>query len=122
MDKKKYRIELDFGFEIELEIKQDEETKAILHEINNFWMGAKERLRDSNNCIATVVCKLIAVEVIRLQCSNAFYESTKSVIDAFDKGIEGFYKLNGTDGLTLISIGCPFDARDLELTVVEIDD
>jgi len=95
-------VEHDSGFEVQLEFKQDKETKVILYEMNNFWIGADERLQDAKGCIYTTVSKLIAIEILRLQCWSGFYSNENIVIDKFNEGIEGFYPIDGSVGIKLI--------------------
>lgn len=115
--KDKYIVELDGNFEMTVEIKNDESTLKVLHEINNFWSGSKSRLSSAKGCIDTAVLKLIAGEVVRFQARTAFNEDLDSVLKEFNGGIEGYYPMDGSFGIEIIDIEIPFSPSDLDFDV-----
>lgn len=119
IETKRYMVELDANFEMEVVIFQNEATKKILHEINNFWGGSGSRLSNNDGCIDKTVCDLMASEVVRHQARTSFNESLESVIEAFKEGIEGFYPVDGSCGIEIVEIGIPFSPSDLDFFVHE---
>ncbi len=117
---KKYTIELDCDFEMNIGISQDEDTKKRLQEINDFWSGSEDRLLNFSGDIYKTVCSLIAKEVVRLQSITSFNSTKESIIEVFNEGIEGFYPLDGSEGIEILEINIPFSPWDLTFDITEV--
>lgn len=101
-----------FDFKVEFDINS--KTEKICNEINNFWGGNEDRLEAANNCIYNCVTRLIANEIIRLQMKSSFYCGEDAAIKEFNKGIEGFYPIDGSYGIKLIYCD-DFELNDLDV-------
>jgi hypothetical protein len=93
--KKEYQLTYADGYEMRVEIDHSILTEEKLHELNNFWGGARERLiRDS-----------VLNAVLKMLCSTFMAESVDrmDVEAAFNSGeIEGWPPLDGSWGIKLL--------------------
>lgn len=95
MNLKQYTLEYADGYEITVEIDHDVLTEEKLHEINNFWCYAEDRLiRDD---VLTAVLKMFLVAWMRESCESFDPEA------AFNAGqVEGWLPLDGRFGMKLV--------------------
>ena len=98
-------------FEAVIEIDHSILTDEKLHEILNFWSGAKERLEKADNNITVAVLKALCVRIFTLSVQ------VLDVVAEFDykagKGVEGWPAMDGSYGIKII--------RYEELTVEDED-
>lgn len=102
--------------DIKLIFDDNEDTKKISHEMNDFWSGNKDRLKDADDDIYKCVSKLIANEIIRLHMKSSFYCGVDAAVKAFEDGIEGFYPIDGSYGIKLEYCD-DFELSDLEVNI-----
>jgi hypothetical protein len=99
MSIKRYKVSYDWSFDMVVDIDHGVCKDDLLHEINNFWSEADYRLSQADGDIAQAVLKLLA---------QAAFRSTIADWNALDefkvKGVEGWPLLNGSAGITLVSI------------------
>lgn len=116
MDNKiRITIEYEHMFDVSIDFLDNEETKKTCHFINDFWGGEKERLEKADGCIYKCATRLIANEIIRLQMRSSFYCGIDAPKEAFNKGIEGFYPIDGTHGIELYAVD-DFELNDLDFS------
>lgn len=108
---KRYVLEYADGYEVTVEIDHDIMTDEQLHEINNFWSGAKGRLyRDS---VLNAVLKMFLVRWMQESC-EAFDPEAR-----FNSGeVEGWPPLDGRYGIKLVNYD-PFDFESENVYVRE---
>ncbi len=105
---KRYKgTHLDTGFEVVVEIDSSVMTEEKLHEINNFWSGAEDRLDDADGIVVNAVLKMLSAEVFRLSIDHMLVE------ECFDwkcrytgkqrNGIEGWPEMDGSFGIKIVS-------------------
>lgn len=103
---KKYLVEHDTGAGMTVEIDHSLMTEKELHELNNFWSCAKDRLSDEGGNILNTVLKLLLERVLSVQFEQGL--NTQGVINAFDwdynGGQEGYPKLDGSSGIKLLDV------------------
>ena len=122
---KKYKVSHDSGAEMTVEIDHSIMTENELHELNNFWSGAKDRLSDEDGNILEVALKLLLERVLSVQFEGGL--NTQGVINAFDwdyphgnGGQEGYPKLDGSIGIKLLDVeGFEFLTCDMSISEVQ---
>lgn len=118
---KKYLVEHDTGAGMVVEIDHTIMTGEKLHELNNFWSCAKDRLAEEGGNILNTVLKDLLKQVLQVQFEGGL--STEGVINAFDwdyphgnGGQEGYPKLDGSWGIKLLSVaGVEFLSCDISV-------
>lgn len=120
--KKRYYISHVNDGAIEVEIDHDIMTEEKLHEINNFWTSADFRLACCKGNVLHAVLKNLAADVITENVSYTL--NLTGVIRRFDyqdgQGVEGWPKMDGSDGITITNIETPsFDDDDMTVEEVE---
>lgn len=107
-----YRVEDENGLGIVVDIDHAIVTDAALHEINNFWSGAKIRLTVANGDILLCVLRLLWRSVMYLTME------THSVREQFNGNeVEGWPRMNGTQGWGLVNYDIPaFDPDNVTHT------
>ncbi|EBI0307127.1 DUF2528 family protein [Salmonella enterica] len=83
-------------------------TDELLHQINNFFIGAEERYQDNNCDITATVLKMMA-ETCFDQTDSAGYWSERGVVDLVDGNMEGWPPLNGSKGIRILSCDVPIE-------------
>jgi hypothetical protein len=112
--KKRYTVTYDWNFEMVVEIDHEVCKDELLHEINNFWSDSDFRLSQADGNILHAVLKLMAQMAFRLNVSD--WRDTASLLKAPDTCPEGWPVLDGSAGITLISIDdFEFDADEFTI-------
>lgn len=110
---KRYTVSYDDRFDMVVEIDHDILTDAKLHEINDFWSDAEDRVRDERGNITKVVLKLLAARAFVLTLTSF------DAIKAFSgkNGQEGWPAMDGSEGIKIVRIDeVVFEASDLDVT------
>ncbi len=118
MNVKKYKLIYDFR-EIEIEVDHNKISEKDLHQINDFWSGSTERLNANENNVLYAVLKMLAIQIIQVQIEYNYNEF--GVIGVFDKGIEGWPKMDGTNGFKIVSVD-EFLPDDYDISIEEIEE
>ncbi|MRV72524.1 DUF2528 family protein [Duganella sp. FT92W] len=74
------------------------ETVALCTEINGFWSGADERIKEADGDVVLAVLEML--------CRRALYEDLTSLNALHDftvRGVEGWPLLDGSEGIKLVS-------------------
>lgn len=104
-----------------VEVDHDVLTENELHQINEFWVSADERLEECDNDILHVVLGLLA-EVCFRHCFDGRF-SASMLIDAFESGVEGWPRMDGSAGIKIIGCDEPdFFISDMVITKWEDED
>lgn len=95
-------------------------TNELLHEMNNFFAGAKYRLDQSHGNITTAILKQLATECFNQQSDLSCSWSTQGLINQFANGnIEGFPPMDGSAGIKIIDCDTLY-INDEDMRVEEI--
>ncbi len=118
---KKYQIDYDYKGDVVIEIDHAIFTTEKVEEINNFWGGAKDRIRDDGTALFAVL-KMLAGELLRIELSGA-YPIAYGIAGAFDwdknRGIEGWPKMDGSAGIKIISVDeIYYESNDMKVTEI----
>lgn len=116
MAKKRYSLLYAIQFEVVVEIDDTICTDELLHEINNFWSGAEDRLDDSDGDVTLAVLKMLCTMCLRV--------STSSFVVPYlthSHNEEGWPVLDGSWGIKLISVD-DFEFEDSEVTVNSVEE
>jgi len=110
-NKKTYVVEWDYKADVRIEIDHDLITDELLHEINNFWGGAEERIEEEGS-VLNAVLKLLAQEALSEQVRSLY-----NVAEEFKtEPPEGWPKLDGSCGIKLLSCDeVTFDRDDMTI-------
>lgn len=112
--KKRYTVSYDWSFDMVVEIDHEVCKDELLHEINNFWSDAEFRLTRSDGNIVRVVLTLLAQMAFRLNISD--WRDTVSLLKSSETCPEGWPVLDGSSGITLVSIDdFEFDADEFTI-------
>lgn len=114
--KKRYTVSYDWSFDMVVEIDHEVCKDELLHEINNFWSDAEWRLSEADGSILQAVLKLMAQMAFRLNVSD--WRDTVSLLKKSDTCPEGWPVLDGSAGITLVSID-DFEFEVDEFTIKE---
>lgn len=120
---KRYRLDAPFAeFEVLVEIDHDLLTEELLHEINDFWSGSKERLTDAHGIVLDAVLGILyrTLWFVVIESGNT---SPESIAQEFARR-EGWPPLDGTNGIKIIHVdSVDFDHIPTieEATVITID-
>jgi hypothetical protein len=121
---KKYLVEHDTGAGMTVEVDHSLITDKELHELNNFWSNAKDRLNDEGGNILNTVLKLLLERVLSVQFEQDL--NTQGVINAFDwdyqygnGGQEGYPKLDGSSGIKLLDV-IGFELLTCDMSISEV--
>ena len=119
---KKYLVEHESGAGMVVEVDHSLMTDAELHDLNNFWSCARERLSDEDGDILHTVLKDLLNQVLRVQFEGDL--NLQGVLNAFDYhgggGQEGYPKLDGSAGIKLLKVdGIELFASDMTVKVEE---
>ena len=97
--KKRYTIQYDWMFDVVVTIDHDVMTDEKLHEINNFWSGAEERLRRSKGNVTDAVLRMLALRAFHMTITDL------DAIGRLRRGEEeGWPPLDGSEGILLVSL------------------
>lgn len=102
MSKKRYIVSYDWTFDMVVDIDHSLCTDELLHQINNFWSDAEWRLSRANDNILHAVLRLMAKMALRLNVSD--WRDTVSLLRAQETCPEGWPVLDGSAGITLVSL------------------
>ena len=120
MTKKTYQVDYAHEASVDIEIDHNPTTDALLVEINDFWMGAEERVSDSG-LVLNAVLRMLAAECLRLDFCLGMGLSW--VTRNFDKDMEGWPKMDGSAGIKIIAIdGFHLDVDQMSIGEVTRDD
>ncbi|WP_321367647.1 DUF2528 family protein [uncultured Desulfuromusa sp.] len=106
---KKYTVDYNCGEgSITVEIDHNIMTEEALHEINNFWSEAEDRLADADGNILNAVLTSLCEVVLRGLCADNL--NIHGVILSFDwensyfydNAHEGWPKMDGSMGIKII--------------------
>lgn len=118
---KRYQVKWNDLARIIIDVDHDLLTENKLHQINNFWSFAEDRLDELNGHVLNAVLALLAEECFRLSFQGCFIPSL--LIDAFDSGVEGWPRMDGSEGLKIISCDEPeFLVSDMAVSEWENSD
>lgn len=109
--KKRYTISYDWTFDLVVTIDHDVLTDEKLHEINNFWSGAKQRLGRAGGDICKAVLTMLALQAFRMTVTDLGPEGRLLRGEE-----EGWPPLDGSHGIQLISLDY-FEFDEDEITI-----
>ncbi|HEY8037965.1 MAG TPA: DUF2528 family protein [Methylobacter sp.] len=110
--KKTYVISYDNKADVVVEIDHDVLTPEVLHEINNFWFGAEDRIDHAGGSLLKAVLLNLAGSVLAIELSNG---NALPVFTNYPP--EGWPKLDGSWGIHLISCdSLVIDESDMTVT------
>lgn len=109
-------IEIDFDFKHKWNEVETSQIDAI-HTMNNFFTGSEDRLNEADGDVVVAFLKMITKKILMM--SIEFYCNAYGIVLQFDKGEEGYIKLDGSQGMKLIDLDIPdFDCEnDYGITV-----
>ena len=120
MSKKTYQVDYAHEASVDIEIDHNPTTDALLVQINDFWMGAEERISDSES-VLNAVLRMLAAECLRLEYWQGM--GINLVIRAFEHEMEGWPKMDGSAGIKIIAIdGFHLDVDQMSIGEVTRDD
>jgi hypothetical protein len=104
-------------FDVEIEVNDEFATDERMHEINDFWSGAEDRLAEADGNVLHAVLKMLAGTVLQVQVEYGY--SIYGLREEFQSR-EGWPNLDtGEWGLRIISADIPtFEPHDIYLWVV----
>ena len=99
-------------------------TQEKAHEINKFWSDDDSRLDDADGDAVVAVLKLLTSVCFSLKIAHSLNDY--GVTNQFDwddgNGVEGWPKMDGSYGITIISIDeITFDADDISIKNEPLD-
>jgi hypothetical protein len=109
--KRRYTISYDWTFDAVVDIDHDVCTDALLHEINNFWSGAEERLDRADDDVCKAVLTMLGLQLFRDTITDLAPERMWRT-----NAPEGWPKLDGSHGITLVSLDY-FELDEDEITI-----
>jgi hypothetical protein len=109
--KKRYTLTYDWSFDMVVTIDHSILTDEKLHEINNFWSGAQERLRAARGNICKAVLTMLALHAFRMTITDLDPEGRLRRGEE-----EGWPPLDGSYGIQLLSLDY-FELDEDELTI-----
>ena len=108
-------------WDVVVEIDHDILTGDKMHQINNFWTGADDRLADANDNITAAVLANLAARCFTLMIEYRYTVGgiigLFSWTDHYNGGPqEGWPNMDGSDGIRLISVDeISFDPIDMHI-------
>ena len=111
--KKRYTITYDWSFDMVVTIDHDVLTDEKLHEINNFWSGAEDRLRRDKGNVLHAVLRMLALRAFVTTVTDLAPEDMWRVNPP-----EGWPPLDGSYGIQLLSLDY-FELDGDEITIKE---
>jgi hypothetical protein len=113
--KKRYTIRYAWDFDMVVTIDHDVVTDEKLHELNNFWSGAAERLADANHDVLKAVLTTLAMKAFRMTITDLDPEGQ------LRRGeVEGWPPLDGSEGIQLVQLDYfELDQDEVFITYVE---
>lgn len=123
MNKKQYRIDWAYSMQMAVIVDLDILTEEKLYDINNFWCDADDCLDDADDDVLVAVLRRLAKECFIL--ATAEFDSIEYLISKFDYqepngGIEGWPKMDGTEGFQLLFFA-PLIIDNNEIDVMEVE-
>jgi hypothetical protein len=94
-----YSITYQNYWECKIEIADTEQTQAAIKEMVEFWGGWEQRLKFNDGNYTMTFIKDIAPIILDLSKEWNF----QGILDQF-KEMEGYYELNGSQGITLLEV------------------
>lgn len=115
--KKRYFLTYDFmGNTVVVDIDHTVLTDERLHEINNFWSGAEDRLAAADGSVLHAVLKMLCTRILidTIRVFSAFSTWTKDAP-------EGWPNLDGSYGITLVGVDdWQFDDEEVSIKMEEV--
>jgi len=90
-------------------------TANYIKEMVDFWTSSKDRLRDSKGDYPTAFAKMLAEEVYRV---ITYYSYTLEGVITHLKEEEGWYPVDGTHGITIVSA----DGSDIDYDYFDVNE
>lgn len=112
---KRYTVSYSWTYDMVVDIDDSLCTDALLHEINNFWSDAEWRLSRARGDVLKAVLRMLALTAFRMTITDLDPEDELKV-----RGIEGWPKLDGSAGITLVSLDY-FELDDDEISIKETE-
>lgn len=113
--KKRYTITYDWTFDMVVEIDHDVMTDEKLHEINNFWSNNLTRLQRADGDVTKAVLAMLGLTAFSMWVSENAEYTLKY------QGVEGWPKLDGSEGILLVSLDTfEFDEDDITIKMEEV--
>jgi hypothetical protein len=113
--KKRYLVQYDWTYDMNVTIDHSIMTDEKLHEMNNFWSGAEDRLREAGGDITKAVLKMLALRAFIMTVTELDPEGM------FRRGeVEGWYPMDGSEGIWLTHLD-QFELDEDEITVKETE-
>lgn len=102
---KRYSIEAPFSedFEVVVEINHDLMTDELLHQINNFWMEADDRLDEHDGNVLHAVLGILYRRVWWSLAEMGGDAHIDHMVEYFSKNLEGWPVMDGSYGIKFIS-------------------
>jgi hypothetical protein len=111
--KKHYLVQYAWMYDMSVTIDHSIMTDEKLHEMNNFWSGAEERLRDAGGDVTKAVLKMLGLRAFIMTVTDL------DPVGMFCRGeVEGWYPMDGSHGMWLTHLDY-FELDDDEITVKE---
>lgn len=113
--KKRYTVAYGWSFDMVVDIDHSICTEDKLNEINSFWSSADWRLEQAKGDITKAVLKMLALTAFRMTISEF------DPVGVLRRGEEeGWPKLDGSYGITLVSLD-DFELDEDEITIKSED-
>ncbi|EGY1537514.1 DUF2528 family protein [Salmonella enterica] len=91
-------------------------TEKLLHQINNFFINAEERLLENDSDITATVLNMLAVFCLTEQIYHGW--NVEGLIDLFKDGnVEGWPPMDGSEGIKILACDVPgvnYDDMEVE--------
>jgi hypothetical protein len=111
--KKRYTVTYAWTFDMVVTIDHSVMTDEKLHEMNNFWSGAEERLAKSNSDVTDAVLRMLALRAFTMTITDLDPEGRLRRGEE-----EGWYPMDGSHGWWLNSLDY-FELDEDELSIKE---
>ena len=113
MSIQRYTVSYSWTYDMVVDIDRSICTDELLHQINNFWSDAEWRLSRARGDVLKAVLRMLALTAFRMTITDLAPEHVLKV-----EGIEGWPKLDGSYGITLVSLDY-FELDDDEISIKE---
>lgn len=111
-----YEIDFDWKASVKVEVDHSVFTDEVATMINGFWMGADDRLHCEDGNLIKAVLKMLAARIFAMDIELGI--GVSGLIALFDNE-EGWPKMNGSDGIKIVSLdGLTFEPEDMSVSVV----
>ena len=98
-------------------------TEKEFHEINSFWGDDDYRLQEEDGNVVYAVLKMLAKFCFRHQTYDSLNQLGLVALFDYERGngVEGWPKMDGSEGILIVSVDIPEFDIDEEVKVVALD-